>query len=275
MKKRIIKIVLFLVVIVGMIHVEAANYEERELIPVNIETTIVTNNFSYKGFYYNKNGNDKDKKDYIVFKSIQNLDREERPISISIAFFNKNKKNIGTMNYCATESKNKVVSQELLNSKEEISYSIEVTKDYLGKDYSKDDIEYIAVLSDNKICRATGADEYIGQTVEEIGMTKNNVLDSSSELMINIFIFIGIVLIIIFLYKFMFTKSYQNFDGEDIRKGFKKLNKDLEDERQEELRRNPPKPKEIKKTKTDEVLRQEEEARKEDKSGTDLHNLYK
>lgn len=272
MKFRIVKLVVFLVSILGVIPVQAANYEVKELIPVNIETTIVTSNFSYKNFYYNKNSTGKD---YISFKSIQNLANEERPISISVAFFNKNKKNIGTMNYCSTKSDGKVIEQEVLNPKEEISYSIEVTKKYLGKDYSEDDIEYIAILNDNKMCRVTGVEEYLGQTIDEIGIAKNSVLDSSSQLMINIFTILGIVLIILFLYKFMFTKSYQNFDGEDIRKGFKKLNKDLEEERQEELRKNPPKPKEIKKTKTDEVLRQEEEARKEDKSGTDLHNLYK
>ena len=269
------KILLFLIIMVGTIPVKAANYQERELIPVDIETTVVTRNYSYKDFYYNKNNVDSTEKDYIIFKNIQNLDREDRAISISIAFFNKNKKNIGTMNYCASKSKNKVSTQEYLKPKEEIPYSIEVTSDYLGKDYSKSDIKYIAVLSDNKVCRAEGAEEFLGQTVEEIGFAKNNSLDSSSQLLINILSFIGIVLGALFLYKFLFTKSFQNFDGNDIRKGFKDLNKELAKEREEELKKNPPKPKEIKRTKTDEVLRQEEEARKEDKFGTDLHNLYK
>lgn len=261
-----IKKILILIAMLAIVPVQAANYEIKELIPVDIETTIVTKNFSYKEFYYNKNNSAKAEKDYINFKEIKNLTDTEEPISITVAFFNKDRKNIGTMNYC---------SDKKLQAHESIAYSIEITEDYLGKGYSRDEIKYISVLSDNKNCRTTGKDEFIGQTVEEIGMTKNTGLDSHAQLMVQFFSVIGIALFALFLYKFLFTSAYQNVDGQETRKGFEKLNKDLAKKRREELRKNPPKPKEPKKIKTDEVLAQEEAAKYEDKDGTDLHNLYK
>lgn len=269
------KIVVLLVLILGFIPVKAANYELKELIPVNIETTIVTKSFSYKGLYYNKNNASLAEKDYIIFKGIKNLTGEEKSISISIAFFNKEKKNIGTMHYCSTKINNESVSQKTLQPDEEISYSIEVNKDYLGSEHTRDEIQYIAVLNDNKDCRVASSDENIGKTIEKIGVISNQKLDESTQLMLNIFIVLGIILVIGFLYKYLFTKSFQNFDGEDIRKGFEDLNTSLSKAREEEKKKNPPKEKEIKSIKTEKVLKQEEEAKNEDKSGTDLHNLYK
>ena len=212
-----LKKILILIALLAIVPVQAANYELKELIPVDIETTITTNTFSYKDFYYNKNNSAKAEKDYINFKEIKNLTNEEKPISITVAFFNKDKKNIGTMNYC---------SDKKLNVQESTSYSIEVTEKYFAKEYSRDDVKYISVLSDNKNCRTTGSDEFIGQTVEEIGMAKNKVLDSHAELMINFFSVIAIVLLALFLYKFLFTSAFQNVDGQETRKGFEKLNKD-------------------------------------------------
>lgn len=269
------KITLLLILILGFIPVKAANYELKELIPVNIETTIVTNNFSYKGLYYNKNNASLAEKDYIIFKGIKNLTGEEKPISISIAFFNKERKNIGIMNYCSTKISNDLVAKKMLQSKEEISYSIEITKDYLGSEYTKDEIQYIAVLNDNKNCRVASPDEYIGKTIEKIGTISNQKLDESTRLMLNVFTVVGIIFVVVFIYKFLFTKSFQNFDGEDIRKGFEDLNNNLSKAREEERKNNPIKEKEKKSVKTEKVLKQEEEAKNEDKSGTELHNLYK
>ena len=252
-----IKVLLILILLLITTPVQAANYEIKELIPLNTKTTIVTKKFSYKNFYY------KDQK--IVFEGIKNLSNESTPITISIGLFNSKKKNIGTINHC----------DYTIKGKEEINYEIDVTKDYIGKDYKLEDIKYIAVLSDNKDCRTSGVDEFIGQTVKEIGYAKNNTLDSKTELLLKILGGIGGILVIIFLYNFLFTKSYQNFDGDDVRQGYKRVNEDLRKEREEELRRNPPKPKEIKQTKTTEVLEQEEAASKEDKNSTDLHNMYK
>ena len=255
--KRLVKILIIVMTFFITKNVYAANYEIRELIPVDTKTTIVTKNFSYRDFSYS-NGS-------INFTSIKNLTDEKKKISISIGLFNENKKNIGTINYC----------DSTLDSKQEKSHKIEVTNKYLGKDYEIKDIKYISVLGDNIKCRTTGYDEFIGQTVQEIGMAKNKTLDSKTELLIKILSIVFGVLFILFIYKLLFTKSYQNFDGSDIRQGYKKYNKELKEQREYEARVNPPAPKEVKKIKTDEVLMQEEKAKNEDKSGTDLHNLYK
>jgi hypothetical protein len=61
MKK--IKLLLLVILLFSVIDTKAANYEIKELIPVNIETTIVTKNFSYKNFYYNGKG-------MIIFQSM-------------------------------------------------------------------------------------------------------------------------------------------------------------------------------------------------------------
>ena len=252
-----IKVLLILILLLITTPVNAANYEIKELIPIDTKTTIVTKKFSYKKFYY------KDNK--IIFEGIKNLSDESTPITISIGLFNNNKKNIGTINHC----------DYTINGKEEITYEIDVTKDYIGKDYKLEDVKYIAVLSDNKDCRTSGFDEYIGQTIKEIGQYKNNTLDSKTEFLIKIFSVLGGALLLIFLYNLLFTRKYQNFDGNDVRQGYKRVNEDLRKEREEELRINPPKPKEVKQTKPIEVLEQEEAASKEEKDSSDLHNMYK
>ena len=256
--KNIIKIILFLIII-SITSANAANYSIRELIPVNIETTIVTDNFSYKSLYY--------KDDYVIFKGIKNLSDNDLPISITIGLFDNNKKNIGTIHYCQED--------EVLKSKEEKSYAIPVDNASLSNEKSTDDIHYIAVLDENIHCRKGGEDDFIGQKVEEIGMHKNTELDSKSQFLIQILVIIAVGLVTMFLYKFLFTNRFENIDGEDTRLGYKEYNKELKLKREKELREHPPEPKKIKKVKTDEVLEQEEIARNEDKDGTDLHNMYK
>ena len=256
--KNIIKIVLFLIII-SITRTNAANYSIRELIPVNIETTIVTDNFSYKSLYYNN--------DYVVFKGIKNLSDKDLPISITIGLFDKNKKNIGTIHYCQED--------EVLKSKEEKSHAIPVDNTSVSNEKSTDDIHYIAVLDENIHCRKGGEDDFIGQKIEEIGAHKNTGLDSKSQFLIQILVIIAVGLVSMFLYKFLFTNRFENIDGEDTRLGYKEYNKELKLKREKELREHPPEPKKIKKVKTDEVLEQEEIARNEDKDGTDLHNMYK
>ena len=150
-----------------------------------------------------------------------------------------------------------------------------ITKEYLEEGKTVLDIHYISMLDDNITCKKEGADYYLGQTVEEIGIGKNNSIDSHTKLFLIILAVVGGFLLFIFLYSFMFTNTYENMDGDDLRTGYKKYNKELSDERERELRIHPPKPKEVKKTKTDEVLAQEEKAANENKEGTDLHNFYK
>ena len=255
MKK--IKLLLIIAILFIAKPVYAANYEIKELIPRNIKTTIVTNKFTYKNIMLKDND--------IEFEYIKNLTNESIPLSISLCLFFKNKKNIGTINYCDYS----------INPNEKINYKITIDKSYLQKEKKSNDIKYISVFSDNSNCRTGGSEEYIGQTIKEIGIGKNNTLDSKTQLLIGILGVLGGVLFLLFLYKFLFTKTYQNFDGDDVRQGYRRVNEDLKKEREEELKNNPPQPKVIKQEKTIEVLEQEEEAAKEDKSATDLHNLYK
>ena len=53
MKKIVICIFLFMIGFLQFnLDVDAANYEMKELIPIDIETTIVGDKLSYKHFYY-------------------------------------------------------------------------------------------------------------------------------------------------------------------------------------------------------------------------------
>lgn len=265
MKKVLFGIILFMTVIT----VGAANYELKELIPVGVKTTILTKNFSYREFFYNKNNNT------IEFKSIKNISTEDRPITISVGLFDENQRNIGIFNYCTKSGELESVSDEIIKSKAEKHFKIEIPKGYLYKENSHKDIKYISVLSDNSSCTHGTSFDYVGKKIEDIGVIKNSEISSDTEIMIKILVGLGIFLVILFLYKFMFTNKYNNFDGDDVRDGYDKYNKKLQEEREEELRKNPPKVEEKKPDKPIEILEQEEEARNEDKSGTDLHNLYK
>ncbi len=258
---------LILTLLIAFIPVKAANYEIRELIPINIETTIGTDNFTYRSFSYvvNKEGVDKTKNHTIIFKGIKNQRDEAKPISISIGLFDNKKENIGTINYCT----------DTLQAKEEKPYEIKVTKDNLAKKFTVNDIKYISILSDNINCRTTGTLDYVGQKVEDIGMKRNNTLDDDTVRLLKILAFVFGVIFIIFVYEFVFTNYYTNFDGKDVRTDYKKYNKELKARREFEERIHPTPPPVKKKIKTDEVLKQEEEAAKEDKDATDLHNMYK
>ncbi len=274
--KNIVRL-LILITIMTIIPVNAANYELKELIPVNVETTIVTKHFSYRGFYYNDNKMEADQlnNNFIIFKGIKNISDEELPVTISVAFFDSAKKNIGTINYCSKSDKASVVAETILKPGEEKPYVIEVNKKYLQDGKTVNDIKYISVLSENEKCRITGSQEYIGQTVEEIGIAKNTVLDSQTQLLLKILTVIAVIGVIIFVYQFGFTRAYQNIDGNDVRQGFKRINQELKEEREYQERVNPTPPPEKKQEKTDKVIAQEKQAREEPKDNTDLHNLYK
>lgn len=269
MKKYLVIILILFGVLLLPKNVMAQNYGIRELIPVGVKNTLVSHNFSYKNFYYNKDSKTGIDRHTIYFKGIKNLSDEEKPISISIGLFGKNRRNIGTINYCGREDR------KVLKSKEEKEFSIRVDNRYIREENVLDDIYYIAILGDNVSCNVEGSLNYIGQTVEEIGYKKNTTLDVETERLLKVLTVVGAVIVAIFLYKFLFTNSYQNFDGDDTRREFKNINKRLKEEREFEERVHP-KPKPVKKkTKTDEVIAQEEQAKNQDKDSTELHNFYK
>lgn len=255
MKKILLAIFLLFVT---MINTHAANYELKELIPINIETTIVTKNFSYRDFYYNGKG-------MIIFKAIKNISNKDLPVSISIGLFDENKNNIGTINHCLKDN--------ILMAKEERSYMITILEENLQKEKIIEDVHYISILNENINCRTSGSEDYIGQKVEDIGKIKDNSMKSDTILFIRIIEILGAVLGLLLLYRFMFSNSFRNFNGDDLRKDYKKYNKKLAKEREENLKNNPPKPKEEIPKKSQEVLLQEEEAKKTE--STDLENFYK
>lgn len=276
--KRIIFFITILVITLVSQNVYAANYNIKELIPVNNHTTIGTNNFRYIDFYYNDNEMEADglKNNFIIFSKIKNVSDEKKAVTVSIGLFDKDKKNIGTINYCSTKDKTSVVAGTELNPDEEKSYVIEVNKKYLADKKTVKDIEYISILSDNPNCTTGSSLDFVGQTVDEIGQIKNTGLSDDAELLIKILTGIGVVAIIIFVYNFMFSTRYKNFNGEDVRQEYSYINKELEAKRKYDAIHNPTPPKKVKEVKTQGVKAQEErENSNANKESSDLHNFYK
>lgn len=252
--KRIIKIGLILLVCLSVKIVYAENYKIKELIPRGVDTTIHTDNFSYKGIYFNNEG--------IHFNGIKNLTDDKLPISISVGLFDKNGKNVGTINYC----------DYYLDGKNEMSYLIKFDSKYLGKNKKIEDIKYMAVLGDNIKCRTSGSLDYIGQSVDKLGIIHRDKFDSQTNILFIILTSLVGVGIIILIYRLIFTKSYRNMNGDEVRRAFDDINKELKQKRENEKEEVI---EEKKSTKPSEILEQEEKTKNEDKSDTDLHNLYK
>ena len=276
--KRIIMFITILVITLVSQNVYAANYNIKELIPVNAHTTIGTNNFRYIDFYYNDNEMEADglRNNFIIFSKIKNVSDKKKAVTVSIGLFDKDKKNIGTINYCSSKDKTSVVAGTELNPDEEKSYVIEVNKKYLADKKTVKDIEYISILNDNPNCTTGSSLDFVGQTVDEIGQIKNTGLSDDAELLIKILTGIGVVAIIIFVYNFMFSTRYKNFNGEDVRQEYSYINKELEAKRKYDSIHNPTPPKEVKEVKTQEVKAQEErENSNANKESSDLHNFYK
>lgn len=254
--KRIIKVFFVLLISLSIKTVYAENYKIKELIPYEIDTTIHTDNFSYKGIYFDKRG--------VHFNGIKNLTDEKKPISISIGMFDKNGKNIGTINFCEMD----------LNGKDEMSFIIEFEDKYFGEGKTVKDVKYIAVLGDNITCKKKGSRDFIGQSVDKMGIIHKDTFDDSSKLLISILSVVGGVVLIFIVYKLIFTRAYRNINGDEVREAFNDINKELKEERKakqvnkfEMVDEEPEKP--------EEIIEQEEAAKNEDKSSTDLHNLYK
>jgi len=255
--KKVLWMILLLSIVIP---VHAANYSMKELIPENTKTTIRGEHLLYKEISYQAG--------IIRLLAIKNNSKDEYKPSISVGLFDKNKKNIGTVNYCLDEG--------LASKQGKDNVSIEIKDNYLVQKKVLTDIKYIAVLGENLNCRTDGATEYIGQTVDQIGMAKNNTLTDSEMLVVNMVKWIGVVLVVWFLYKFLFTGAFRNVDGEDVRCEYTYINKELKKEREHEAKVNPPKPKEVKLNKSKEIMEQERIQNEKDLlDDSDLHNMYK
>lgn len=259
--KRVVSYLIIVLVMLGLVEVNASNYEMMELIPLDVETTIRGDNFLYKDISYEKGS--------IKFGSIKNMSDEKKSLTVSIGLFNKKKKNIGIINYCSTE--------DALDANDFVeNFSISITKEYLGEDYSIDDVKYIAILNENINCRLTGADEFLGRRVQEIYKAGNGSLSQNTVILIDMIKVIGCCLLLLFLYKFLFTKAYRNMDGDDVRQEYAYINKQLKKEREEKKKNEVPKPKVVKTHKNEKIIAQEKsEGEKENKDNSNLHNFYK
>ena len=248
---RFFKILFVLLVCISVKVVYAENYKIKELIPYNVKTSIHTDNFSYKGFYFDNSG--------IHFDGIKNLSAEQLPITISVGLFNKDGKNIGTINYCNLQ----------LKSKEEIGYVIEFEEYYLGDGEKKENIKYISILSDNIYCRTSGSKDYLGQSVDELGVSHKGEFNKETDVFFSILTVLAALLVVYIVYKLLFAKSFQNIDNKYIREAYEvpkkqkvaKPQKNKKDDKIEILEedKKTPKKKHIKEEKTEEVEILEEE----------------
>lgn len=255
--KKVLWMILLLSIVIP---VHAANYSMKELIPENTKTTVRGEHLLYKEISYQSGT--------IRLQSIKNNSKEEQNLAISVGLFDKHKKNIGTVNYC--------IEEEIASKQGKDNISLEVQEKYLVPKKVLTDIKYIAVLGENQNCRTDGSTEYLGQTVDQIGMARNNTLNAKEMFVVNIIKWIGVVLVVGFLYKFLFTGAYRNIDGEDVRQEYTYINKELRKEREKDAKENPPKPKEVKKNKSDEIIEQERIQNEKDLlDDSDLHNMYK
>lgn len=249
--KKIIRILL-IIILLAISKVGAASFKTKELIPAKSTVTVIGDRFKYIGMHLSD--------DKIIFQSVENISEKEYPISVSIAFFDKNEKNIGTIYACS--------QGEMLLAGEKKEYSVSI-----GSLEEAEDIRYFAVFNDNVNCYNEISQDYLGQKIEEMAKTKEKMLTDDVEILVKVMLGVGALLIGIFLYKYLFTSSYANMNGEDIRKDYQ----NRQEQKKEELLNNPPIKEEpiLQKGKSDEVIQQEKRAALEDKTSTDLHNLYK
>lgn len=264
--KKIITLVVLFITILLIKTVHAANYELKELIPEGIKTTIVTKHFSYRQLYYDKTTNK------VHFTSIKNIYDTSLPLSVSIALFDEDKKNVGIIHWC---DKNNNVGAGV-----EIPFEIEVTSDYLGEEKTKEDIKYIAIMEDNFTCKTDKSQIYIGQRIDEIGKTYGGQVPDSLKLTMQVVTVVGAILLIIFLYQFMFTNKFKNVDGNEIREVLKNYKNDSArantfgvDDKHNEM---PDGLSIINKSKTAEMADKEaEENEKSKRKENDLYDMYK
>ncbi len=259
MKKVLLFTILMLLVLTKNVY--ADNYKIMELIPQDKTNTIRGDYFLYKDIKY------KDGK--ITIGKIKNISDENRKITISLGLFDKDKNNIIIVNYCSQEE-----VLEKNSSKE--NYEIKINQNKFADNKNLEDVKYYAIISENKSCRMGGEKEYAGKPIKEINNLGDNSISSSVTMLINVVKVIVIFLVVLFIYKLLFTNSYENMNGDDVRAGFEQINKQKEKEREMKRKLYPEKPKEKKQVKTDKVLEQEQaEANKKNKDDSNLHNLYK
>ncbi len=225
------KILMILCIFIGMfcINVHATDYGTYQLIPITDTATVETENFLYRGFYFNINEMEANslKSNHVIFSGIKNISNEDRPISVTIATFDADKKNIGTLNFCATNEKYTLL-QTTLAKDEEVNYAIGIAQRHLIEGKTIADIKYIAILGDNSSCKMAGVSDYAGKTIDEIKNTKPEDLLVNDNTKYFIYIVVGVLGlgILIFIFKLLLTggKSRQDIIRDQYRNNSIKIN---------------------------------------------------
>lgn len=262
--KKIINILSIIVIVILTFTIKdvfADNYKIMELIPHDKKVTIRGDIFLYKNIEF-KNAR-------INIGQIKNISDEDKKITISLAFFDKDKNNITIINYC---SSNEVLAPK--GTKDNYEISIDVSK--LAENKKIKDIKYYAIISENKSCRLGGEKEYTGRKISEINRLGNSELPTGAKLLLNVIKVVVGLLVVLFLYKLLFTSSYDNMNGDDVRNAFKYINKEKAKERNKKTFINKDIKEDKKPAKSEKILAQEEkENNKEKKGDSDLQNMYK
>lgn len=172
-KKLVVVAVLAMIFVMNISNVKAVNSSNvGTFIKENITVDVRSEHFTYKGISFTRKA---DEKGYgrINFDKITNTSDTLMHVSISIGLFNKDKINIGTINYCASKDLDSDYSGKTLKKGESTPFYVTISpKRHLTEDYKVEDIAYIAVINDNKFCKVGGADTYAGLTLEDINENK-------------------------------------------------------------------------------------------------------
>lgn len=286
MKKFLLGIIVLLSFLSLPVYAEE-KYALYQLIPINKHATVETDHFIYRDFYYNDNEMQRESlhNNHIIFAEIKNKSTEELPVTITVGFFDKDKKNIGELNYCGTKEDITFAAREI-GPDVSVPYSMVVTRTDLIDKKDLKDIVYIAVLGENRTCSIGKATENSGRTVEEIkegNPTNKNSLNIDSQTMNFLYgVGGGILLLILFLWFRSVSTSGMTRD-EVIREEYKlKHQQNLQNRGQQltppsventQTNLEPQQPVEEAKPTQEESLI--EEAPKEEQENNDLMNLFK
>lgn len=210
--KKILLLIIFMLSLL-MPNVYADDYDIREVVPKNIQTSISGEKLFYKNITYD-NG-------VISMEYIRNNSYEDLYATVTMIVFDKDKLSIGVINYC---DKDKPIPGKT-NYKD---IKINVADYKMASGSSVKDIEYYAVLNENITCKQNDYSDYYGKKIEDIGSINHYDVNANTDAgyLVYMLVGVGVVILFLFLYKFLFTSSYQNMDGEDYRKAFKQVNEE-------------------------------------------------
>ena len=203
MKKLLSFVFLVVFLLSVFIDVDALDYSTKQLISTGDVATIKTDSFAYNNMSYYLN-NDTGQAMF-NFESIVNRTNGTRPISVDILLFDKDKKNIGIVNFCSTNEKYSLLDTTI-KPDQEMNYAVGVLKKHMIAGKSVSDVKYIAILGDNIECKMAGTTEGAGKTVEEMEKTKDDVYVSPNT-MIFVYIVAGVIGlgIVLFVVKMLLT----------------------------------------------------------------------